>query len=120
MVFDGEFMELVFIVNEDVALGDTSVTLEYAQGNISNVNEDVINLKVTPSTVSVVEYVAGDINSDGILTAQDLTRLYKYLSNVEGTVVNEPALDLNNDGYVNAKDLTRLMRYLSGEEIEIY
>lgn len=62
---------------------------------------------------------AGDINGDGTVNNNDLTRLLKYLSG-ESVYVVEQLLDTNGDGAVNGKDLTRLMKYISGESVEIY
>lgn len=58
---------------------------------------------------------AGDINADGEVNNKDLTRLMKYLSGEEISVV-EILLDTNGDSYVNNKDLTRLMKHISGDD----
>ena len=71
------------------------------------------------ASAASVTIKAGDINGDGTVNNNDLTRLLKYLSG-ESVYVVEQLLDTNGDGTVNGKDLTRLMKYISGESVEIY
>lgn len=63
--------------------------------------------------------VPGDINGDGIVNNKDLTRLMKYLSGEDVSVISEN-LDVNGDGVVNNKDLTRLMKYCAGESVQLH
>ncbi len=66
-----------------------------------------------------VDYIAGDINGDGLLNNKDLTRLFQFLSDWNVTV-DEYALDINGDGNVNNKDLIRLFQFLSGWDVKVY
>ncbi len=74
---------------------------------------------VASTTLTILAYVPGDINSDGTVNNKDVTRLFQYLSDWDVNV-NEAALDVNADGAVNNKDLTRLFQYLSDWDVEIH
>lgn len=64
---------------------------------------------------SYAEKKAGDINGDGDVNSKDLTRLMKFTSGEDVSVV-EQAVDTNGDGDFDSKDLTHLMRNLSGDD----
>ena len=59
------------------------------------------------------EYLAGDVNNDGVVDAKDVTALRRYLAGWDVTV-QENSSDMNGDGVVDAKDVTVLRRQLAG------
>jgi len=59
------------------------------------------------------EYLAGDVNNDGIVDAKDVTALRRYLAGWDITV-QEASADMSGDGVVDAKDVTLLRRQLAG------
>ena len=59
------------------------------------------------------EYLAGDVNNDGVVDAKDVTALRRYLAGWDITI-QEPSSDMNGDGIVDAKDVTVLRRQLAG------
>lgn len=110
---------ITFSVLADAEEGEAYVTLEYSEGDITNFDEQDVTFAVVPGSVTVIDYVPGDINGDNKVNSKDLTRLLKYISHEE-VAVNEAALDVNGDGKVNSKDLTRLLKYISHEDVEIH
>ncbi len=72
--------------------------------------------KTTTFTVTVIEYVAGDVSGDGELNNKDLSVFMRYLNGWDETV-DERALDVNADGKINNKDYVILMRYLNGWDV---
>ena len=64
---------------------------------------------------SYAEKKAGDINGDGDVNSKDLTRLMKFTSGEDVSVV-EQAVDTNGDGDFDSKDLTHLMKNLAGDD----
>ena len=117
--YSGEYLTLSFTVLENAEIGDTSVSVSYNTGDICNLAEEDVNFKIKNGTVSVIDYVPGDINGDNVVNNKDLNRLMKYLAG-DDVEVNELALDVNGDNVVNNKDLNRLMKYLAGDNVEIY
>ena len=71
------------------------------------------------SRETVIIYIPGDINGDGVVNNKDVVRLFRYLSGFEEPVV-EAALDINGDGAVNNKDVVRLFQYLSDYDVSIH
>lgn len=59
------------------------------------------------------EYLAGDVNNDGVVDAKDVTALRRYLAGWDITIQANSA-DLSGDGVVDAKDVTILRRLLAG------
>jgi hypothetical protein len=61
-------------------------------------------------TLTVKDYMRGDINGDGLVTMKDVTRLVNYL-NDDSVAVIDKALDVNGDGVVDSYDATLVARY---------
>lgn len=108
----------------DGASGTIDVSISYQEGDICNYDEQDVNFYVVDGSVTVEgasSHTPGDINGDGVCNNKDLTRLKKYMSDPDNTVVFEEALDINGDGSHNNKDLTRLKKYMSDpDNVEIF
>ncbi len=59
-------------------------------------------------------YLAGDINGDFALTAQDATLLLRDLAGYCGPERDSAVCDANGDGTVDTRDVTSIMRALAG------
>ena len=88
-------------------IGDQTVTLTYRDNNCT-------------FNVTVIDYIPGDINGDGIVNIKDITRLVNYLNDNSAYEVINKALDVNGDGVVSIKDVTRLEAYLNDNTVQIY
>ena len=62
--------------------------------------------------------IPGDVNDDGKVNMQDLTRLQQYLAKWEVTI-NESNANVNGDNDINMKDLTRLQQKLANWDVEL-
>ena len=56
----------------------------------------------------------GDVNTDYVTNAKDVTYLRRALAGGYGVTVDAAVADVNKDGVVNAKDVTYLRRALAG------
>ncbi len=119
-VYDGTFATLTFKV-ADNALPDqySDITVSYNADDVYNLADDNITFVTQTGRVTVIDYVPGDINGDGVLNNKDVTRLMQYYADWDVTV-NDLALDVNGDGVKNNKDVTRLMQYLADWDVEIH
>ena len=116
---DGTYAELVFKVSDKAESGAVPIEITYDSNNVYNLNDENVAFAVKNGTVTVKDYIPGDINNDGVVNNKDFSRLFQYLSGWN-VAVNEAALDVNGDGSVNNKDATRLFQYVSGWNVNIY
>ncbi len=117
---NGDFATLTFNVSKSAKVGDVAnVLVTYNADDVFSINDENVNLDITDGKITVIDYVPGDINGDGVLNNKDVTRFMQYNAGWD-VEVNIAALDVNGDGVVNNKDVTRLMQYNAGWDVEIY
>lgn len=69
--------------------------------------------------VTIITYVLGDANGDGILNISDVTTIQRYSAELEALEgVCFLAADANQDGKVDVEDATAIQRYLAEYELE--
>ncbi len=71
--------------------------------------------QLASETQEIDIFLYGDVNGDGKVDIDDLTRLRKYIA--ESSTVIFPGADANGDGTVDIDDLTRLRRYFAEEAV---
>lgn len=116
---DGEFALLTFLVRDGSAGQTASITATYNPENVFNGHFINIDLTMEDGSVSVADYLPGDISDDGEINAKDAVTLLRYVTGYDEAVV-EDALDTNGDGAVNNKDAVWLLRYIAGYDITLY
>ena len=112
---DGTLVTLSFKAKEDLAEGEYLLGVSFVEGY--NYNEEDVLFNVNNATITVIDYVYGDVTGDNVINGKDLVRLRRYLLTLDetsGTADVEISLgaDTTGDGVVNGKDLVRLRRYL--------
>ena len=103
--FSEDSQGILYLSNGEYLFGDNEVFASYqADGSLV--------LTSTPITLPASE--PGDINGDGLISAQDALLLRKYLVGlaVEGHF-DGAAADLNGDGVIDILDLVRLRKLLA-------
>ena len=126
------------IIGEDLDMSNVVITVNFTDGtskviesgySLSGFDRETIGNQTVTLTyreksctfdVTVIDYIPGDINGDGIVNMKDVTRLVNYLNDNEAYEVIKKALDVNGDGVVSIKDVTRLVEYLNDNTVEIY
>ena len=68
-----------------------------------------LNAEIFSAKNTVSAAILGDLNSDGIVNADDVNVLQNYLIKKSGEL-SDISLDLNNDNTVNVFDLIKLKR----------
>ena len=126
--YNGELVTLTFEVPEGTAAGEYFVNVDFYKGNKGNytdgddVNYDAdqkpLGLRYENGSVTVYNYIPGDINGDGKVNNKDGTSLLRYLAGWEIDVVDD-ALDTDGNGSVSNKDGTRLLQYLAGWNVTV-
>lgn len=115
---DGVVALVTFRVKEGVEAGVTDIALSYDPEDVYDQNYDNVFFCVQDGSVSIVEYIAGDVNGDGKVNNKDLGLLQQHLNGWDVAVVTMAA-DTNGDGRVNNKDLGLLQQHLNGWDAEL-
>ncbi len=89
---------------------------------VSKANHVTREYTVTVGTAAVTQDVQinllGDVDFDGVVNANDCTRLFKHVNETD-LLTDEYALkcaNVNGDSIVNTKDCTRLFKHVNGTE----
>lgn len=114
---NGVVATLEFMVNEGATVDSlAAVTVSYKMGDIINIAFDDIGVAVVSGGVNIVDFIYGDLNSDGVVNKKDSLLLKMYLAG-NTTDIDTDAADVFTDGSVNKKDSLLLKRYLAGNDV---
>ena len=61
-----------------------------------------------------MEYISGDVNSDGKLSTADVSAMLKHIAGWSGVEIDEIEADVNSDGQISLADVSELMKRLAG------
>lgn len=109
---NGTVLTLTFLISENAVAGtvyDISVDCEGVDSSLEKLKFELYEGKIT-----VYDGMRGDVDRDKKITVADVIKLRRYISDVNGENIDEPAADINNDGHVDNADLTLLRKYLAG------
>ncbi len=112
---NGTILTLTFQVAEDVDPNEVlNVDLTYKYGDIYNLDMEDLTVEMVNGTITVIDYVPGDVNGDGEVNGKDVMLLRRYNAGGYDVEINESAADVNDDGAINGKDVMLLRRYNAG------
>ena len=115
---NGTVALLTFKVKDTAKACDTEITITYDPEDVYDYDMNNVDFAVENGTITVIEYISGDVNGDGNVNNKDYGILRQYLNNWEVNI-DERAADVNRDGKVNNKDLGILRRYLNNWDVEL-
>jgi uncharacterized protein YjdB len=96
--------------SKDPALASTkAIMIVGAQNGTATITVTTADGKAVPA---VLELRVVDVNSDNVVTAADVTALYKYILN--GDLTYYDTSDINGDGNITAADITAVYKLLLG------
>ncbi len=102
-------------VSTDAAVGDRTLSLEDIA--VSDTKGDPVTaVKTVYGTLTVVDYIPGDINDDGVFDYYDVTKLYAYFCG-KTTTDNTSILDVNGDGTFDYFDVAKLYAVYRGDAV---
>ena len=113
---NGNIATLTFEVAESAKKGHYQIEAIYDYDNVDIYNKDLESVKfdISGGNVSVVDYLCGDVNSDGRVNNLDRVYITRYLANWNDYQnINLTAADVNADGKVNNLDKVILTRHLA-------
>lgn len=113
---DGVMLTLTFRVAEDAQPNSLlNVDVSYRYGDIYNSDLDSIAFNMVGGFVTVLDYLPGDVNGDGVVNGKDVTLVRRHNAGGYNISINESAADVNADGLINGKDVTLIRRYVAGD-----
>ena len=118
---DGTLATFTFTVKEDAEAGEYTVT-PIVRSCVNDIGEDV-PVKTESGTVSVIAYLYGDANEDGMIDMKDVVNLRRYLAEFDyetntSSVSAGQGADANADGVIDMKDVVLLRKYLAEFDYE--
>lgn len=112
---DGTMLTLTFDVSDEAKANENlNVNVSYYSGDIFNENMDSLNIQTVNGCITVIDYIPGDVNDDGLINGKDVTLLRRSIVDDESVHINKSAADVNEDGRINGKDVTFIRRYIVG------
>lgn len=115
-VKDGVILTLTFDIAESVTTGtEIPVEVSYAKGGIVDGDLNTVQPAIVNGGVTVVSYVPGDVNSDGVVNVTDIIFLRRHIAGGYDITINELAGDVNADGDRNTTDVILIRRYIAGD-----
>ncbi len=112
---DGVIMTLTFKVSDNVATGKAmNVHLSCKDSDIYDINLRPIHVDTENGGIYIIDYVPGDVDSDGFVNTRDLITMRRYLAGGYNTTIHEPAGNVNRDEHRNIADVITMRRFLAG------
>ena len=107
---DETFITLNLSISEDVVKGNYMVKLTKCliQSKEDGVTKDIA-LSDVVRTITVEDYVLGDVNSDKNVSPADAIMILYHYFEVEQSGFNEKAADINNDGKITPADAIEVL-----------
>ena len=102
---DGEIASLQVNISEDMDEGDYPIILK----SIRLSETDISKFYDTPfvkTTLTISNYILGDINGDGIVNVTDYTGVANHILGFAQSGFNTKAADVNTDNVINVSDYT--------------
>ena len=112
---DGVFLTLKFMVATTATVNDRlNIEISYREGDIYDYDTNNVNFDIVNGFITVIDYMPGDVNDDGVINGKDVTLIRRYNAGIKDGTFNESAADVNDDGVINGKDVTLIRRYNAG------
>ena len=114
---DGTVVVITLKVKENVEAGEYKLSAKLNERDIINANGEVVSFASVEGTVTVAEYIIGDVNGDSYITNADVLAIFRYIYNPELYPLNVTAADVNHDGDVTNADVLAIFRYIYNPEL---
>lgn len=113
---DAPICTLTFEVKEGADLGDSAITASSDDTTDGAVNPGQLTVADGSLTLTVVDFLWGDVNDDGVADGIDAVLIMQYAA---GTLAYEDlpkpkAGDTNNDTIIDGVDAVLIMQYAAG------
>ncbi len=113
---NGTVVKLTFKIKDATVAGVYGISITPIESR--NADGDKILFETSSSTITVIDYIAGDVDGDGEISDWDAILLNRYLAGWD-VEINTFAGDVDCDGEISDWDAIVLERYLAGWNIEL-
>ena len=110
---DGAIRLLTLSVADDVAEGVYAVEIKNA--SYSKPDGTLVTLPNTTTSITVEDYVLGDVNGNGGVDIGDAVSIVNYLVGKESSTFVAKAADTNKNGQVDIGDAVTIVNFLVGK-----
>ena len=100
---DGEIATIKLNIAEDMEVGSHLLELRSIKMTESDISNSYVTEKVT-TTLTVINYVTGDISGDGIVDVSDYIGVANHIMGDTPQGFNAKAADVNNDNAIDVSD----------------
>lgn len=112
---DGTILTLTFDVSESApAEANLNIEISSNLGDFYDEDMETVNLQFVNGTITVIDYLPGDVNGDDVVNGKDVTMVRRHIVGGYDQIINEAAADVNEDGTINGKDVTAIRRFIVG------
>lgn len=117
-IFEGNEDELFYITvkTPDNAAGDYTLELKKNLLTVADTYEEV-RCEDTSSTLTVMAYILGDVNGDGIVTVTDVVLTIQAVLDLDPDPFIFEAADVNGDGDITVTDVVLIARMVLYPEL---
>ena len=128
---NGSILIACFSADKDVLTGSSGelirLPIEVAstvttsqQGSLGNIEFTDVNAQAYRTadvdfTISIADYLMGDVNMNGIIDIGDAVCIVNYLVNKQNTTFNAALADLNGNNKIDIGDAVKIVNYLVGK-----
>lgn len=113
---NGIILTLTFAVSESAEPNsELNVEVSYSEKDIIDSNIQVVPVSIVNGNVTIIDYIPGDLNSDGAVDLKDVTLIRRFITGYSVNI-NEFAADVNGDGEVTMMDVVLIRRYIVDAE----
>ena len=110
---DGVIRLLTLNVANYMAVGVYPIEIKNA--SYSRPDGLLVNLENTISTITIEDYVLGDVNGNGGVDIGDAVTIVNYLVGKDSSTFVEKAVDTNHNGQTDIGDAVTIVNYLVGK-----
>ena len=114
---DGKVVEIILKVKDDAPVGEYDVIPAVIAKDTIDSNYNRISFAAVGGTVTVIDYVLGDVNGDGDVTNSDVLLILRYIFSAEMYPLEEVVADVDRDGEISNADVLRIFRYIYDPEL---
>ncbi|MBR3954160.1 MAG: peptidoglycan DD-metalloendopeptidase family protein [Clostridia bacterium] len=115
-IANGNVVKLTFKIKDFTETGSYSISVDPTEAR--NVDGEKVTFAATTSSITVVDYILGDVDADGEVSDWDAIVLNRYLADWE-VIIDPKASDIDKDGEITDWDAIVLERYLAGWDITL-